>query len=285
MSNHIPTTDASEDLGRFVARQDAPVLIGEWTAQTREAVSRLPRLEGPQHAMPPAFDTKTAPEISVDDLDQETDLGPCTVIGCSYPAIHFHATDPTEERLPLPCECPPQGHLPRTDLYTECFTEGRHQLDFCLEEFQKAVQAIHDAAKTASHTATEAADAFAKAARHVCGETVEQHAFDAYQKAARKTAIYPGSGEFPGLAYVSLGLASEAGEIAGKVKKIHRDADGEISEEARLALADELGDVLWYLAQMASELGESLAEIARRNLDKLQDRATRGVLGGSGDTR
>lgn len=106
--------------------------------------------------------------------------------------------------------------------------------------------------------------------------------FKEYQAFTRTTAIYPevGSGEDIALAYVSLGLAGEAGELANKVKKIVRD--GEYDAEA---LAAELGDTLYYLARFADELGTSLNLVARDNMAKLSDRKERGVIGGSGDNR
>lgn len=108
--------------------------------------------------------------------------------------------------------------------------------------------------------------------------------FDEYQEQTGKTAIYPGSGEMLGLAYVGLGLG-EAGEIQGKIKKILRDSNGEITPEAMTAIAKEGGDLLWYVARLAAELKMSLGEMAQANLDKLSDRKDRGVLGGSGDDR
>lgn len=109
--------------------------------------------------------------------------------------------------------------------------------------------------------------------------------FHHYQGSAAETAIYPGKKEWAGLAYTSLGMAGEAGEFAGKVKKIARDDNGVLSEEKREALIGELGDVLWYVAACAEELGVLLADVAQRNLDKLASRQERGVLGGSGDNR
>jgi NTP pyrophosphatase (non-canonical NTP hydrolase) len=109
--------------------------------------------------------------------------------------------------------------------------------------------------------------------------------FDKYQEDSSLTAIYPGSGELLGLTYVTLGLCSEAGEIAGKVKKIIRDDDGQINQAKADALAAEVGDVLWYVAQLAEELNRRLNGIAEENLDKLNSRKERGVIGGSGDTR
>ena len=82
-----------------------------------------------------------------------------------------------------------------------------------------------------------------------------------------------------------LGLAGEAGEVAEHVKKVLRDDGGEVGPERRAAMSKELGDVLWYVAQLASELDLDLDEIARENLDKLFSRQRRGVLSGSGDDR
>lgn len=107
--------------------------------------------------------------------------------------------------------------------------------------------------------------------------------FDDYQKQAETTAIYRQT--CPGLMYPALGLAGEAGEVANRVKKIFRDTDGKVDEETRTVIADEVGDVLWYCAALASELGLSLDEIATHNLDKLAGRKARGRLKGSGDHR
>lgn len=109
--------------------------------------------------------------------------------------------------------------------------------------------------------------------------------FNDYQQESRKTAIYPGQGDILGLAYVTLGLAGESGEVAEKVKKLIRDSSGNVDEEFRRAIAKELGDILWYASQLATELNIPLNEIAQTNLDKLQSRQTRGVLNGSGDNR
>jgi len=105
-----------------------------------------------------------------------------------------------------------------------------------------------------------------------------------YQTLSSGTAVYPGKGETWGLAYCALGLG-EAGEVQGKVKKILRDNGGVVSPEVKLAIAKELGDLLWYVAQTASEIDFRLGDVARMNLAKLADRADRGVLGGSGDDR
>ncbi len=103
-----------------------------------------------------------------------------------------------------------------------------------------------------------------------------------YQHLSRRTAAYPRAAR---LAYPALGLAGEAGEVAEHVKKAIRDDDGTVSDDRRRALAQELGDVLWYVAQLASELGLDLEDVAQGNLDKLLSRQRRGVLSGSGDER
>ena len=105
---------------------------------------------------------------------------------------------------------------------------------------------------------------------------------DEYQKLSRRTAEYPRDAW---LAYPALGLAGEAGEVAEHAKKAIRDDAGTVSPERRAAMAKELGDVLWYVAQLASELGLDLEEIAQANLEKLLSRQHRGVLSGSGDER
>ena len=104
-----------------------------------------------------------------------------------------------------------------------------------------------------------------------------------YQERSRATAVYPGAGH--NLTYPALGLCGEAGEAAEKVKKALRDDGGVLTDERRAALAAELGDVLWYVAQLATEAGLDLDEIAEHNLAKLLSRKERNVLQGSGDTR
>jgi NTP pyrophosphatase (non-canonical NTP hydrolase) len=104
-----------------------------------------------------------------------------------------------------------------------------------------------------------------------------------YQSLSRRTATYPRAGD--DMTYPALGLCGEAGEVAEKVKKTIRDDGGVLSAERREALSRELGDVLWYLAQLATEAGLDLEEIAEENLDKLLSRQERGVLQGSGDER
>lgn len=107
---------------------------------------------------------------------------------------------------------------------------------------------------------------------------------DEYQNEARKTATYPSVGTHSWV-YVTLGLAGETGEICEKLKKIIRDKNGVISEDDRQALKKEQGDLLWYISNLAYELGFKLSEIATANIEKLRSRQERNVIGGSGDNR
>lgn len=107
--------------------------------------------------------------------------------------------------------------------------------------------------------------------------------FDAYQRESRKTwSVIPVDDP---IVYPTLGLANEVGEVAGKIKKIFRDRHGVISDADREALKHELGDVLWYLTQICTQLGLSLEDVAQANIDKLASRLERGVIRGDGDTR
>tara|TARA_S200002703_G_scaffold22864_1_gene19630 strand:+ start:925 stop:1287 length:363 start_codon:yes stop_codon:yes gene_type:complete len=96
-----------------------------------------------------------------------------------------------------------------------------------------------------------------------------------YQEKCKATAIYP---KKDAIAYLSLGLVSEAGEVAGKIKKNIRDG-------SKSNVASEIGDVLWYCAMLANELGANLGKLMEDNLYKLNDRKVRGTLQGSGDDR
>ena len=104
--------------------------------------------------------------------------------------------------------------------------------------------------------------------------------FNEYQKIARSTAVYP---EEYKVVYPALGLCGEAGEVAEKVKKTVR-GDSSLNE-VQGNIAMELGDVLWYVAVLADDLGITLDQIANWNVDKLQSRKNRGKIGGSGDNR
>ena len=112
-----------------------------------------------------------------------------------------------------------------------------------------------------------------------------------YQKAALETAVYPKEYK---VIYPALGMNGEAGEVADKVKKVLRDSEIILRDRSgavvlpdskREELAKEVGDVLWYVATMAYDLGYSLDEIAKMNIQKLASRKQRGMLNGSGDNR
>ena len=104
-----------------------------------------------------------------------------------------------------------------------------------------------------------------------------------YQERSRATAVYPQAGS--NLLYPTLGLCGESGEVAEKIKKMVRDEGGVLSDERRQALSKEMGDTLWYLAQLATEAQLDLDEIAEDNLEKLLSRQQRNRLNGSGDNR
>jgi len=107
--------------------------------------------------------------------------------------------------------------------------------------------------------------------------------FNEYQKSARLTAIYP---ERFKIIYSALGLAGETGEVAGKIGKWIRDNDaGKLTKEQLIQLKRECGDVLWYIANLCSDLEFNLNEVAIENIEKLFDRKDRDVLKGSGDNR
>lgn len=108
-------------------------------------------------------------------------------------------------------------------------------------------------------------------------EIAEYQEFDAYQDFTDETAIYP---EEKGLEYTALGLASEAGEFAGKVKKAIRD-----NKWDHEAMAKELGDVLWYVARAAAELDIYLSDVAHMNVEKLRNRKVNNTIQGDGDDR
>jgi NTP pyrophosphatase (non-canonical NTP hydrolase) len=104
--------------------------------------------------------------------------------------------------------------------------------------------------------------------------------FYEYQLKARRTAIYPPK---YAISYPALGLAEEAGEVAGKIKKMMRDNIP--LEEQKEKIQAEMGDVLWYLAALAHDCGLSLQGIAEENLRKLNKRALENKLHGEGDDR
>lgn len=103
-----------------------------------------------------------------------------------------------------------------------------------------------------------------------------------YQKAALTTAVYP---EDKRIIYPALGMCGEAGEVADKVKKVIRDNNQHFTDDKKLEIAKEVGDVLWYCATMAHDIGFTLEKVAQMNIDKLASRKQRGKLSGSGDNR
>jgi len=107
--------------------------------------------------------------------------------------------------------------------------------------------------------------------------------FEEYQKLSRETAFYPDKDK--NFVYPTLGLAGEAGEVAEKIKKVLRDKNGIIDQQTKEEIQKELGDVLWYCAQIATELGLSLDQVATLNIEKLFSRKERGMLHGNGDNR
>lgn len=108
-----------------------------------------------------------------------------------------------------------------------------------------------------------------------------------YQELAMRTAYYPRevSGDVSNLIYPALKLNGEAGEVAEKIGKLLRDKGGELDQESVRLLVLELGDVLWYVAALATELGVTLEDIASANISKLMSRKERRMLEGSGDDR
>jgi len=113
--------------------------------------------------------------------------------------------------------------------------------------------------------------------------------FEEYQTRTTDTAAYPdaGTGDPTAISYVILALCGEAGELAGKWKKMLRGDHGEVAltPEFRATMEQEVGDVTWYLARVCEELGLDFGIVAQANLDKLASRKTRGALHGSGDNR
>lgn len=106
---------------------------------------------------------------------------------------------------------------------------------------------------------------------------------DEYQKQSKGTAQY--SDFFTPWVYLALGLAGESGEVVDKLKKVGRNKNGIFSDEDKVEIQKELGDVLWYLSQLCEELGLSLDDVATMNRAKLEDRKTRDVIKSRGDNR
>ena len=113
--------------------------------------------------------------------------------------------------------------------------------------------------------------------------------FDEYQEKAKKYDLFNDATvdnlAEPAFSEKVLGLVGEAGETADKVKKIIRDRKGAAMEEDKDAIKKELGDVLWYVANVSRYLGFSLSDVAETNIDKLESRYQRNKLHGAGDER
>lgn len=107
--------------------------------------------------------------------------------------------------------------------------------------------------------------------------------FDDYQKKCKKTAVYPNIGK--NITYPTIGLMGEAGEVANKIKKVIRDDGSKITPEKRNEIKDELGDVMWYVAQLSTELGLKFSDVVNANLEKLLKRKKENKIHGSGDKR
>lgn len=107
--------------------------------------------------------------------------------------------------------------------------------------------------------------------------------FKEYQEKSLETVV--DLGERDNMIHFTLGLAGEVGEVIEKIKKVHRDKDLVFDGEDTKYLEKEIGDILWYVSQLATVLDLSLEEIAEKNIEKLQSRKSRGKLQGSGNNR
>lgn len=106
-----------------------------------------------------------------------------------------------------------------------------------------------------------------------------------YQSHARETAQYKGQDGLLGVVYNSLKLTGEAGEIADKVGKKVGKWEMALTDEETTELVKEMGDVLWHVSALASDLQVPLEWVAEMNLQKLKSRQERGVIVGNGDNR
>ena len=107
--------------------------------------------------------------------------------------------------------------------------------------------------------------------------------FKEYQKLAHRTSTMPIVGEK--YVYPVLGLSGEAGEVANKVQKIFRDDKGVLTEARLKDVKHELGDVLWYLAEICTCMDIDFEEIAKANIEMLASRLERNKISGDGDNR
>jgi NTP pyrophosphatase (non-canonical NTP hydrolase) len=115
----------------------------------------------------------------------------------------------------------------------------------------------------------------------------EDLTFNDYQELALQTAVFPGRGEVGGAMYLALGLCGESGEVAEKIKKYFRDGiPKNVDPDTWIEdLVKEVGDVLWYAANLLNVFGVKFSDAGVMNLEKLASRQARGKLGGSGDNR
>lgn len=107
--------------------------------------------------------------------------------------------------------------------------------------------------------------------------------FDEYQKMTRKTAVYPHKGK--NFIFPAIGLFGESGEIANKIKKVVRDDSNKITNERKEEIAGEVGDMLWYTAQLLTELKINFSDVVNHNLVKISKRVKENKIHGSGDNR
>jgi len=112
---------------------------------------------------------------------------------------------------------------------------------------------------------------------------IKEFTFSDYQRECITTAKYPGIGA--NFTYPTLGMCGETGEVAEKIKKVIRDSDGKVTPERKEELKKEIGDVLWYVAMLCTELRLELGDVALVNIKKLKSRIERGVIKGDGDNR
>jgi NTP pyrophosphatase (non-canonical NTP hydrolase) len=108
--------------------------------------------------------------------------------------------------------------------------------------------------------------------------------FNEYQAKAKETAVYPRVQHMP-FAYPTVGLSGEVGEVSEKIKKLWRDKGSVVTDEFLEDIKKELGDVLWYLSALSSDLGLSLNDVAETNIAKLKRRVENGTVNGNGDNR
>ena len=110
---------------------------------------------------------------------------------------------------------------------------------------------------------------------------------DEYQEKAKKYDFFEETEDFNKVAFLEkvLGIVGEAGETADKIKKIIRDKSGKPTDGDKVEITKELGDILWYLVNIARYMGVTMTEVAQMNLDKLESRRERNKLHGEGDNR